>query len=326
MLKLDTCLLSAQWKDLAHVVRPFVRYPNPQPSPGRVWQVDLSNKKVNLSVIIPTSDADRGGYFLTLLTQISAQDYPHFELIVVRGDPRQGRAINIGVSLAKGQYILTLDDDTSLPDVQTFTKLVAVMEAHPDIGMAGGNNVIPEDATSFVQSTMRQIPRRSWDPVQRITDSDLTEHPCMIMRRDEFKAVGGENELIPRGLDPYLRQAFRKIGKRIVVVPDVRYHHLPPDSLLKLMRQYYRNGHQAAVVNYHYPHWVIQTPSHHGSFIPHLPVRSRVVRYFKEIWGSIVKGQWIWVMSQFSYAVGFVFGWVAFVREPSKNQRHREAA
>lgn len=324
MVKLEQCLPSAQWMDLTHVVRSFVRYPHPQPSPGRVWQVNLSHQKVKLSVIIPTSDADRGGYFLKLLAQINAQDFPHFELIVVRGDPRQGRAINIGASLAKGKYILTLDDDTSLPDVETFTKLVAVMEAHPEIGIAGGNNVIPEDATSFVQNTMRQIPRRSWEPVQTITDSDLAEHPCMIMRTTELKSVGGENELIPRGLDPYLRQAFREGEKRVVVVPHVMYHHLPPDSLRKLIRQYGRNGYQAAGVNYRYPHWVIQTPSHHGSFMPQLPVWYRVARYLNEIWASIFRGQWIWAMSQFSYAVGFIVGWVALAWEPGKAQAHRE--
>ena len=191
MLKLEISFSSAQWKDLAHSVRPFVRYPHPQASPGRVWQVSPSQKQVEVSVIIPTSDADRGGYFLKLLAQISAQKFKNFELIVVRGDPRQGRAINIGVSLAKGKYILTLDDDTSLPDVSTFTRLFTVMEAHPNIGIAGGNNIIPDTATSFVQNTMRQIPRRSWEPVQAITESDLAEHPCMIMRTEEFMEIGG---------------------------------------------------------------------------------------------------------------------------------------
>ena len=28
--------------------------------------------------------------------------------------------------------------------------------------------------------------------VEEVTDSDLAEHPCMIMRTAEFKQVGGE--------------------------------------------------------------------------------------------------------------------------------------
>ena len=130
----------------------------------------------------------------------------NYEVIVVRGDPRQGRAINVAAVIAQGRYLLTLDDDTSLPDSMTFGKLVAVMEKHPEIGIAGGNNVIPTDASPFVRRVMQELPRRSWDPVQEIIDSDLAEHPCMIMGAEDFRFIGGENELIPRGLDPYLRQ------------------------------------------------------------------------------------------------------------------------
>ena len=254
---------SGLWQPAAEVVRPFVRYGNFEVSPGVVWQYSSDSSQANLSVVIPTSDAYRGGYLPKLLAQISCQDFSDFELIVVRGDPRQGRAINIGAAFAQGKYLLTLDDDTSLPNPETFSKLVAVMEAHPEIGIAGGNNVIPADAIHFVRRVMQELPRRSWEPVSEITDSDLAEHPCMIMRTAEFKAVGGENELLPRGLDPYLRQAFRKAGLRVVVVPGIIYHHLPPDSWDKLLKQFFRNGQQAAYCNKLYPQWVIETPNKH---------------------------------------------------------------
>ncbi|GJL65480.1 MAG: hypothetical protein NPIRA05_04510 [Nitrospirales bacterium] len=316
-------LKKAEWKNVEKVCRHFVRYRHTQPSPGRVWQVNFSSEAVKLSVVIPTSDADRGGYFPQLLTQISGQDFRHFELIVIRGDPRQGRAINIGAALAKGTYTLTLDDDTSLPEPKTFHQLVAVMDASPDIGLAGGNNVVPQQASSFVQRVMRQIPRRSWDPVNTITDSDLVEHPCMIMRTSEFKAVGGENELLPRGLDPYLRQAFREFGKRTVVVPDVLYHHLPPDTWEALVRQFFRNGSQAAWVNRHYPEWVIQTPSRHGTFVEILPIWKRMVRYPRDLTVSLLKGQWIWFTCQLSYASGFILGLLAESRPGFLHRKHR---
>lgn len=324
MKDLENELKLAEWKNAKTVTRPFVRFRHPEPSPGCVWQVRHDDDSVNLSVVIPTSDANRGGYFLNLLRQITTQDFPNFELIVVRGDPRQGRAINIGVMLAKGKYVLTLDDDTSLPDLKTFRKLVAMMDAHPDIGIAGGNNVVPGDASSFVQNTMRQIPRRSWEPVQTITDSDLAEHPCMIMRRDEFTAVGGENELLPRGLDPYLRQVFREFGKRVVVVPDVRYHHLPPSSWRSLIRQYFRNGHQAALVNHYYSQWVIQTPSQHGAFCSQLPIWKRTARYILDVLESLLKAQWIWFVSQLSYATGFIVGLLTSILESVSYRRQGE--
>ena len=324
MRDFEIILKSAVWESAAHVDRPFVRYPDPEPSPALLWQEKPAHGVFSLSVVIPTSDANRGGYFSKLLNQISHQDFQDFELIVVKGDQRQGRAINIGVALAKGRYILTLDDDSSLPDSSAFSKLVATMNAHPDIGIAGGNNVIPRESSIFIQQAMQQIPRRSWEPVQNITDSDLAEHPCMIMRTEEFKVIGGENELLPRGLDPYLRQAFREFGKRVVVVPDVRYHHLPPNSWGSLIRQYFRNGHQGALVNHHYSQWVIQTPNYHGNFKTQLPVWRRTVRYFRELFESILRAQWIWFVCQLSYAMGFLCGLVALAVEPVICRRHGE--
>ena len=299
-----------RWYSAASIERPFVKYPHPQPSPGNFWRYRAGSRRAGLSVVIPTSDAWRGGYFLRLLSQIKQQDLSDFELIVIKGDPRQGRAINIGAALSEGKYIVTLDDDTALPDPGTFKKLKAVMETHPDIGIAGGNNIIPSYASPFVRRVMKELPRRSWKPVQTITDSDLAEHPCMIMRTDEFKAVGGENELIPRGLDPYLRKQFRKLGKRVIVVPGVIYHHLPPDNLRKLLRQFFRNGQQAAFANIYYPQWVIETPAHHGAFRPRVSLLFRILRYPGRMMQAAASGKMIWFLAQLAYALGFIHGFL----------------
>jgi len=307
---IKTYLRTENWLSAASIDRKFVMYPNPGCSPGKYFRFQLDNNRIKLSVIIPTSDAYRGGYFLKLLSQIKVQDFPDYELIAVRGDPRQGRAINIGAELSKGKYILTLDDDTSLPDPETFKKLVSVMEKHPEIGIAGGNNVVPKYASSFVRRVMTEIPRRSWKPVQLITDSDLAEHPCIIMRTDEFKVIGGENELIPRGLDPYLREEFRKAGKRVVIVPDVVYHHLPPDTFSRLVRQFYRNGKQAAFTNRNYPQWVIETPKTHGRFESQKPFGFRMIRFPFRLLEAIVRLRFIFLIAEIAYAVGFIVDWV----------------
>jgi glycosyltransferase involved in cell wall biosynthesis len=282
-----------------------VKHTNSEVSPGTVWHYKSDNTPAKLSVVIPTIDANRGGYFLKLLAQIGCQDFEDFEVVVVRGDPRQGRAINTAVALARGKYLLTLDDDTSLPDPTTFSKLVAVMTSHSEIGIAGGNNVIPADAKLFVRRVMRELPRRSWDPVQEIIDSDLAEHPCMIMRTEEFKLIGGENELIPRGLDPYLRQEFRKLHKRVVVVPGVIYHHLPADNFSKLLLQFYRNGRQAAYTNRNYPQWVIETPQRHGQFKVKQSFFFRIFRFPMRLLRALITGKPIWFLCEVFYALGF---------------------
>jgi len=296
---------SGQWLPAANIERSFVKNVNLKVSPGTVWHFSPDNTPAKLSVIIPTFDANRGGYFLQLLAQIDCQEFEDFEVIVVQGDPRQGRAINVAAVIAQGRYLLTLDDDTSLPDSMTFGKLVAVMEKHPEIGIAGGNNVIPADANLFVRRVMQELPRRSWDPVNEIIDSDLAEHPCMIICAECFRFVGGENELIPRGLDPYLRQEFRKLNKRVVVVPGVNYHHLPPDNFSKLLLQFYRNGRQAAYTNRNYPQWMIETPQRHGQFKVKQSFLYRICRFPMRLLRALITGKPILFLCEVFYALGF---------------------
>ena len=115
---------SEPWFPVGKIDRSFVKHTHSNSSPGKIWHYRPDQASILLSVVIPTIDADRGGYFLKLLSQIGCQSLKDYEVIVVRGDPRQGRAINTAAALALGKYILTLDDDTSLPDPKTFCKLV----------------------------------------------------------------------------------------------------------------------------------------------------------------------------------------------------------
>ena len=311
MQNIEAQFQSAQWLPAAKIEPSFVKHANPEASPGKVWSYLPEKTQVKLSVVIPTIDANRDGYFGKLLTQIACQDIKGFEVIVICGDPRQGRAINIGATIARGKYLLTLDDDTSLPDPMTFGKLIAVMKKHKEIGIACGNNVIPPDAKLFVRRVMQELPRRSWEPVENIIDSDLAEHPCMIMRTEEFKLIGGENELIPRGLDPYLRQGFRKLCKRVVVVPGVIYHHLPPDNFSKLIRQFFRNGRQAAFTNRNYPQWVIETPPGHGQFKNKQSFTYRLLRFPLRLVYALITGKPILFLAEAFYALGFLREYIA---------------
>ncbi|MGD9201338.1 MAG: glycosyltransferase [Chitinispirillia bacterium] len=302
---------SLSWIPASQIERDFVRFKNSEDSPG-LYQIIPPKvlKKILISVIIPTKDADRNGCFERLIKQLSDQTEKRFEIITVKGDSRQGRSINIGASLAKGKYLLTLDDDTSLPDKYSFEKLVRVMDEHEEIGIAGGSAIIPEDANNFVKKAMKEIPRRAWDPVERITDSDLVQHPCLIMRVEEFKIIGGENEFIPRGLDPYLREEIRKLNKRVVLVPDVNYYHLLPTTLKSLISQFYRNGRQAAYVNIFYPQWVIETPARHGEFKNRVPLALRIIRFPIRMIKAVFSGKTILLLCQFSYAIGFMIVWL----------------
>jgi len=295
-------------------MREFVKYRSGD-FEGEVTVVDHRSERQyeppTLSVIIPTLDGHRQGHLSHLLEQLEQQSFRDFETIIIKGDNRQGRAINTGASLARGRYLLTLDDDTVLGHQDLFAKLVQVLDEKPDIGMAGVPNLIPEHASWFVKRAMAEIPRRSSPMVGQTTISDMAEHPCLTMRRDVFFQMGGENELIPRGLDPYLRQAFRGAGYRVVVIPDVSIHHLPPATLRQLVKQFFRNGKAAAYVNKFYPQWVYDLTTSHGELVkPQVGWMHRLGRQVVRLVGAIAQLRFLYLVSQGSYLLGFLWGFM----------------
>ena len=282
---------------------------------GEILRFPHASKSPGLTVIIPTRDAYGKGYFPILLEQLQRQTaWQNTELVVIKGDNRQGRAINAGAALARGEYILTMDDDEVLGSDCVLERLLIAMKENPDVGMAGGMNVIPRDAPPFVKRVMREIPRRSTPPVDVITDSDMAEHGLLMMRKKVFKEVGGENELMPRGLDPYLREQFRRAGYRIVVVPGAVYSHMPPATLSKLVKQFYHNGRQAAFVNRNYPQWVIETPAAHGRFKARMPLPLRLLRFPVRLLAALMTAKPIWFLCSAAYALGFAQEFL-FIRE-----------
>lgn len=295
-------------------MREFVRYRSPDFKPEvtvKDFTSHSSTKTPILSVIIPTLDGHRQGHLSHLLEQLERQSFRDFESIIIKGDNRQGRAINSGASLARGKYLLTLDDDTVLGHEDLFAKLVQALEDNPHIGIAGVPNVVPEGASGFVKRAMLEIPRRSSAMVGEITISDMAEHPCLIMRRNVFFQVGGENELIPRGLDPYLRQAFREAGYQVVVIPDVFIHHLPPDRFWKLVRQFFRNGKAAAYVNKFYPQWVYDLATSHKELVTlHVNWMHRLGRQAIRLVTALTHLRFLYLAGQGSYLVGLLWGFI----------------
>jgi glycosyltransferase involved in cell wall biosynthesis len=284
---------------------------------GEILRPERSPESPLVTVIIPTRDAYGKGCFSPLLEQLKHQTaWEKAELVVIKGDTRQGRAINVGAAFARGKYIITMDDDETLGDTRVIERLLEVMEKDHTIGMAGGRNVIPPDAPFLVKRAMKEIPRRSTPPLEAITDSDMAEHGLLMIRKEVFTRVGGENELIPRGLDPYLRREFRGAGYRVVVVPGANYSHLPPHSLARLITQFYHNGKQAAFCNKFYPQWVFETPDDHvGDFVAQRPFSYRAARYLVNLVSRTFQGHLIYLMVSLAYAVGYMWGYVYYRHE-----------
>lgn len=291
--------------------RPFVRYPQS----GGSRRIEIYRPEGVLtplvSIIIPTVGSARATYLAQLLNQLEEQTFRDFEVILVIGDNRQGRALNCGAAQAQGEYLLILDDDTSLGSTDLIEKMVSMINQEPNIGMAGVANVIPPRASGFVRRVMQEIPRRTSPIVKEITDSDLAEHPCCLIPKKIFYQIGGENELIPRGLDPYLRREIRRAGYRVVVLPHLFIHHLPPATFRKFVKQFYRNGKMAAYVNKFYPQFIVELTTQHDQTVP--PRRSYFTRAFSYIFRlckALLTGKIFLLTSSVLYLIGYIIGYL----------------
>ena len=100
----------------------------------------------SVSVIIPTSGAARNSLLAPLIDQIAAQTFRPGEVLVVRGDRRQGRAINRAARIARGEFLVTLDDDTRLGHPEVLERVVGLLRSDPTVGLSGAATEIPPDA------------------------------------------------------------------------------------------------------------------------------------------------------------------------------------
>jgi GT2 family glycosyltransferase len=264
-----------------------------------------------VSIVIPTRDAWGRGWFPRLIKQIEEQTFKEWELIIVKGDTIQARAINAGVAVSKGKYILTLDDDSQLPQRETIENMVRVMESDEKIGAVGASKSIPPFANWLLRRIMAELSRQTIPVVERITDSDMAEHPCLLLRKVVFEEIGGENEFLFRGDDSYLRDSIRKAGYRVVIAPKTYYYHIPPHTLRGFIKFAFRNGRGSAIIQKLYPQWVYDNPDEHRidvDFQPSFP--KRLFRAFKTTLLAFFLFRPIYIIYRFFYALGYLSGWL----------------
>ena len=240
----------------------------------------MSDPTPMVSIIIPSLDDSRKAYLDALLKDLEQQTFQDYELHVIKGDRRQGRAINRGARRARGDVLLILDDDTRLADEDVVERVVRCAKEDPSVGMAGASTLIPDWASALQKKAMKNLPRRTFPLVDEVTDSDMAQHPCCAIRKDVFFEVGGEREDIVRGLDPDLRHRIRRAGYRVVIAPRCGIYHMLPDSFSGLMRMAFRNGVGSAYAQRKHPELIVETgDGSDETFRRRVPFQKRVLRY-----------------------------------------------
>jgi len=231
--------------------------------PGRVEDTDVPGiyhvrpqlrEQALVSVVIPTRD--KAGLLYRCLTAIGSHTkYPACEIIVVDSAPNEplpgalkpvvttlvpyeggdfnfSRAINLGAALARGEYLLLLNDDT---EATTDGWLEAMLEQaqRPEVGVVGAR-LLGRDGEPQHEGIVlgiwglpaANLPFRHWGLGDCLRDCSAVTAACMMTRRDVFEELGGFDEGMRLGwndVDYCLRA--RQAGYAVVYTPVAVFHH-----------------------------------------------------------------------------------------------------
>ena len=262
-----------------------------------------------VSVVIPSLDGKRGGNVDALLNDLKGQTYKSIEIILSIGESPNGHARNVGCEIARGQYLVFIDDDVTLGDEYVLQNIIEPLASRDDIGMTGPAQQIPPGANWFQHWSGKQIPRSLSAIVDEITDSDMVSHMCLAMPKKLFEKVGKESGWLLAGTDPDLRHRVRQAGYRVVVVPHTWAYHPAPESMKSLLNFAYKKGSYTAWQYRFARDLMYDAPDGHtGEFKAQTTLGYRVARKVGRMCMELVSLRPLGLIFDMVYTVGYVHG------------------
>ena len=163
--------------------------------------------------------------------------WPSVRVIQTGANVGFARAINAGIRASTGSCLLLLNSDTIVP-AGAIDQLVAAIEAHPDVAVAGPRLVDGQGRAELSFGRMmgpwnelRQKRLARSDRVETLTREcqypDWVSGACLLVRRADAEAVGMFDErYFMYGEDVDFCAAIRARGRRILFTADVEVVHL----------------------------------------------------------------------------------------------------
>lgn len=137
-------------------------------------------------------------------------------VIVYEGTSRQtiGGGRNLGASVAFGDFLVFLDADVIIPDINAFfTKAINMFTKDKSLtGFAPFVNYIPEEAT-FADKFFGMMMNVLYLVSNNFLHIGQAAGEFQMMRTAVFKKMGGYNEKLPVGEDTELFSRLASIGK-----------------------------------------------------------------------------------------------------------------
>lgn len=168
------------------------------------------------------------------------RDFPQVGLIRRAGPLGYCATHNLVLSDADSRYVLVLDDDTILPK-GTLPRIVAFMDEHPDVGIAGCKTL---NADGSFQKTFGLVPSlrselvnafrpdsfwpdRLYEKLSSVREVEWLNGHFMLVRREALQLVGGLDEhYYTYVCEPDWCFRIHKAGFKVVYLPDVEITHV----------------------------------------------------------------------------------------------------
>jgi GT2 family glycosyltransferase len=147
---------------------------------------------------------------------------------------------NLVLNDADGRYVLVLDDDTVLPR-GTLPGIVAFMDAHPDVGLAGCKTLnadggfqktfglVPSLRSEFVNAFRADSfwPDHLYEDLSSVREVQWLNGSFMLVRREALQIVGGLDEhYYTYVCEPDWCFRMHKAGFKVVYLPDIAITHV----------------------------------------------------------------------------------------------------
>jgi len=181
------------------------------------------------------------------------EKFPQINLIVNKTNTGFSVANNQAIRLAKGEYILLLNPDTVVQE-DTFTRILAFMDAHPEAGglgvkmLDGQGNFAPESKRGLPTPEVafykmfgfsRFFPKSkrfgkyhlSYLPEDQLSEIDVISGAFMLIRKSVLDQIGLLDEtFFMYGEDIDLSYRIKKAGYKNYYFPDTQIIHYKGES------------------------------------------------------------------------------------------------
>jgi glycosyltransferase involved in cell wall biosynthesis len=260
-----------------------------------ICTIDYNNRQINVKKI---------------LNDIYKQSVEVLEVIIINNYSPRTRAHNVGARQAKGDIIIFFDDDIRLGNKNLIYNMSAPLLEDKNIGASGATVLAPVESNKFQKKCENQLLRIQKKVYSDNTESDLTTHAALAMKRQLYFELGGENEKLYMNDDLLLRFNIKKRGLKTIIAKNSWVYHPLPKDLKTICRKYFKQGIEQAYDYKEAPENIYESPLNEKDNPKKSNFFKQIVRNIKIISKAIIEFKCILLISRLSTGLGFFYAYL----------------